>query len=78
MHRLSRSNKCAMQSEALRGEVQKKDAQGVWRTILTASGHTVHDGWKVPHDWRHNFFVDVTYVPGPAGAYSPFRSGMQA
>lgn len=66
------SNRCGMLFETLSVEVQQKDARGVWRTIWV-NGITVHDGWKMPPDWRYTMYR-APYVPGKTGAqYSPFR-----
>lgn len=59
-----------MQSATLSGEVQQRGSDGIWRTILTASGHSVVDNWKMPHDWRATTRT-APYVPGRAGASMP-------
>lgn len=41
-----------MPSETLSGDVFSRDAAGKWRLVLTASGVSVVDGFKVPHGWR--------------------------
>lgn len=41
-----------MPSEILKGDVFQRDAAGKWRLVLTASGVSVVDGFKVPYNWR--------------------------
>lgn len=54
-----------MRSATLNGEIQQKGTDGIWRTVLTASGHTVYQNRKMPEEQTR-----VPYVPGKAGAYT--------
>jgi hypothetical protein len=48
--------------EVLRGEVQQRIA-GKWRVVLTASGHTVVDGFKVPREWQEDVRASAYRTP---------------
>jgi len=60
-----------MLSATLSGEVQQKGPDGVWRTVLTAAGHSVVDN-RTCQDEMVKHYVRAPYVPGKAGAYRPY------
>lgn len=58
--------------EVLTGDVLERQG-GVWRIIRTASGFTVHDGFKVPRDWRDD--IDAArYQFGYARASKAYKA----
>lgn len=64
-----------MPSSTLSGEVQKKGLDGVWRTVLLASGHSVYDRreWSAGNiDPLRYAFVNAPYVPGKVGAFRSY------
>ncbi len=55
-------------SEALRGDVYRSLGGGMWELVLTATGISVVDSWKMPPRWRSDIRRNVPYVPGKTGA----------
>lgn len=59
-------------TEVLTGDVFQKLQGDAWAMVLTASGISVVDNWKMPPKWRDE--AKVPYVPGNHGAQYTYHT----